>query len=76
MGETLLGKCQPTASSEPRKKEANEKPVVAYTALLANLAIAATKLIAAVLSGSSAMLAAGIHCLVDTGSDLPLHGSR
>jgi len=48
-----------------------------YAAILGNFAIAVTKFFGAVVSGSSAMLAEGIHSLVDTGNGgLLLFGIR
>jgi len=50
---------------------------VIYAALAGNTLIAITKFIAAGITGSSAMVAEGIHSLVDTGNQgLLLHGIR
>src|SRR4051795_5630738 len=50
--------------------ESSRKSV--FAALTANAAIAVTKLVAAVISGSTAMLAEGIHSVADTGNQLLL----
>src|SRR4051794_34551196 len=50
--------------------ESSRKSV--FAALTANSAIAVTKLVAAVISGSTALLAEGIHSVADTGNQLLL----
>ena len=47
---------------------AAESTKVIYAAIVANLAIAVTKFIAAGFTGSSAMISEGIHSMVDTGN--------
>ena len=54
---------------------AGETRTAVVAAVIGNLAIAATKFIAAAFSGSAAMLAEAIHSLVDTGNGaLMLYG--
>jgi cation diffusion facilitator family transporter len=50
----------------------SKRPITVYGAIAANLVIAAAKFIAALFTGSSAMLAEGIHSVVDTGNELLL----
>lgn len=55
----------------PAPQTAGPKKVL-YVATIANLVIAASKFTAAALTGSSAMVAEGIHSIVDTGNELLL----
>jgi cation diffusion facilitator family transporter len=56
---------------------ATEARQAVIAAIVGNLLIAASKFIAALFSGSAAMLSEGIHSLVDTGNDgLMLYGMR
>jgi cation diffusion facilitator family transporter len=47
---------------------AGSSPKAVYAAIVGNFAIAVTKFLAATFTGSSAMLAEGVHSLVDTGN--------
>jgi len=50
--------------------ESSKLPI--YSALIANIAIAVTKFVAAAATGSSAMISEGIHSVVDTANELLL----
>jgi cation diffusion facilitator family transporter len=56
----------------PFSKIADKSKFVVIIALLANLAIAFSKLVAALVTGSSAMLAETAHTFADTGNELTL----
>jgi cation diffusion facilitator family transporter len=49
-----------------------EKPIVVYVAIAANLAIGAMKFVVSFITGSSAMLAEAIHSTADSGNELLL----
>jgi cation diffusion facilitator family transporter len=51
-----------------RKTGISKSKLAIYAAITGNLAIAVTKFVAAVITGSSAMLSEGIHSVVDTGN--------
>jgi hypothetical protein len=64
-----LASSAPHAVSRAKKKES---PITVIGAIVANLVIAVAKFVAAAFSGSSAMLAEGIHSVVDTGNEVLL----
>ena len=56
---------------------AHDSTFIIYAALVGNALISVTKFLAAAMTGSAAMMAEGIHSLVDTGNQgLLLHGLR
>ncbi|MCB8983318.1 MAG: cation transporter [Ardenticatenaceae bacterium] len=50
------------------EKSSEKSPIVVYGAITANFIIAVSKFVAAVFTGSSAMLSEGIHSAADTGN--------
>ncbi|HEL5320418.1 TPA: cation transporter [Stenotrophomonas maltophilia] len=59
-----------THPDAPKGHGASRRTV--YAALAGNLAVAITKIVAAVVTGSSAMLSEAIHSIVDTGNEVLL----
>lgn len=53
---------------EDKSADQEEKPIAVYGAMGANVAVALAKFIAALFTGSSAMLSEGIHSVADTGN--------
>jgi cation diffusion facilitator family transporter len=50
-------------------RSSSENPITVYAAIGANLLIAMAKFVAATFTGSSAMVAEGIHSVIDTGNE-------
>src|SRR5262244_4112263 len=56
----------------PRRHRSGESTTTVVVALLANLGIALAKLAAALITGSSAVLAEAFHAMADTGNEVVL----
>jgi cation diffusion facilitator family transporter len=57
--------------------EASDTKTTVWAALIGNMLVAITKIVAALFSGSSAMLSEAVHSIVDTGNEaLLLYGMR
>lgn len=63
--------------SDPKLQRRSAGRRVVYAALAGNVAVAATKLVAAVITGSAAMFSESVHSVVDCGNEaLLLYGYR
>lgn len=65
------------AISDPRMQGRHSARTAVYAALVGNIAVAMTKLIAAAITGSAAMFSEAVHSVVDCGNEgLILYGYR
>ncbi|MEZ2223258.1 cation diffusion facilitator family transporter [Rhizobium sp. RCC_161_2] len=63
--------------SDPNSRPSSPARLVVYAALAGNIAVAVTKLAAAIITGSAAMFSEAVHSIVDSGNEgLLLYGYR